>query len=152
MPIVTVPYVAITLLLTVHAIYTYCRHYLWLKIASSTALTDFHTFLTVDLQRERLAAGVEGRRQQLILSTNDIITNIRSSHVSVRPRLYTPNDGQLPPAIGKKPAPKPPVPAPEEVCVCVCVWVCGCVCVGVCVCVCVHVCTCAFGYVCLCVH
>jgi hypothetical protein len=79
------------------------------------ACTDFHTFLTVDLQRERLVAGVEGRRQQLILSTNDIITNIRSSHVSVRPRLYTPNDGQLPPAIGKKPAPKPPVPAPEEV-------------------------------------
>ena len=83
--------------------------------AASVILTDFHSFLTVDLQRETLAAGVEGRRQQLILSTTDIINKIRSAHVSVRPRLYTPSDRQSPPAIGKKPAPKPPVPAPPEV-------------------------------------
>lgn len=95
--------------------------------ALSVTLPDFHTFLTVDLQRETLAAGVEGRRQQLIYSTDDIINKIRSAHVSVRPRLYTPNDRQGPPAIGKKPAPKPPVSAPPEVCVYVCM--CGCACV-----------------------
>ena len=88
--------------------------------------TDFNTFLTVDLAGETLTTAVETRRQQLIKSTDGIIDKIRSSHVSVRPRLYTPSNPHLytpSPVIGKKPAPKPPAPVPQEVCVCVCVCV-----------------------------